>query len=108
PVGHDTRHIRTVLPLAKESGLTINVGIIACVNQSIVDSDDANTGREQRLIAADVNFVFVAVVDDDIAHGHTGGPNPVDDLPYDLGRRTAGRGARRVDLDTDNIGRLNK
>ena len=84
-VGHDARHIRTVLPLSEERSLAIDVRIVAGIDQSILDTHHADTGRQQRLIAADVNFVFVAVVNNNVAGGYAGRLNSVDYLPHDFG-----------------------
>ena len=66
------------------------------------------SGRQQRLIAADIDFVRIAVVDENVSCGHTHGADSRNDLADNLGRRTASRRSGGVDLDADNVFRFDK
>ena len=58
--------------------------------------------------AADVNFVRISVVDDDVSQRHSSRTNPVNDLSYDLRRGTTSGCARRIDLDADDVFRIDE
>ena len=108
-MGDNTGHVGTGFPLAKKIGLAIDVGIVARgVNKSVLNTDDPNSRRKQRLIAAYVNLVCLAVVHNDVADRNSDGLHPADNLPDDLRRRAAGRSSRGIDLDSDYVRRLNK
>src|SRR5438876_12080773 len=86
-VGDNTGHIGTGFPLAEKIGLAIDIRIVARgVDKSVLYTHYANSGRKQRLIAAYVNLVCIAVVHDDVASRNSDGLNPTDNRPHDLRR----------------------
>src|SRR5438309_11590031 len=97
-------HVRTGLPLAEEISLAVDIRVVACsVNKSVLNTDDENSGRKQRLIAAHVNFVSISVIHNDVAGRNSDGLQPTDDLAHDLRRRAAGRRSGRIDLDSNHV-----
>src|SRR5436853_5908365 len=74
PMHDDAGHVRTGLPLTEEICLTIDIHVIARQPaERILNAYDANSGSYQRLIAANVNFIGITAVDENVAcrHAHS-------------------------------------
>src|ERR1035438_8447879 len=67
-VGHNPSHVRSGFPLPEEIGIAINIRLVAdyAAGEGVLDAHDANSSRQQRLIAADIHLIRISVVDDDI------------------------------------------
>src|SRR5579871_5359956 len=100
---HNCCHVRAGFPLAEEISIAIYFRLISThtAGEGVLDSHDANLGRHQRLITADVHLVRVSVVNDEVPRRHSNQPDPGNDLPYEFGRRTTSRRTRWIDLDAD-------
>ena len=60
------------------------------------------------MIAPDVDFVFVAVIHNDVRGGNASRLDAVNDFPHEFGRGGAGRSAGGINLDADDVGRVDK
>src|SRR5262249_60885851 len=86
-VRHNACHVGTGFPLAEEVGITIKIRLIAdhAAGESVLDTDNAHSGRQQCLITAEINFVRVSVIYNDIPRRHSHRTDGGDDLADDLG-----------------------
>src|SRR3954469_1494900 len=105
----DACHVRARLPFAKEVGVTVDRWFIGTTRgERLLNSYNSNSRRQQRLIASDVNLIRITVIDRNITRGNSNRLNRADDLAHDLGRRTTGWRARRVDFDSNHVLGLNE
>src|SRR6266550_9409510 len=85
PVGNNAGHVGTSFPLAEEISLAIDIRVVArSVNKSVLNTNHENSGRKQSLIAAHVDFVSIAVIDNDVASRNSDRLESTDDLAHDL------------------------
>ena len=81
----DAGHVRACFPFAEEIGLAIDICIVTSdVREPLLNTDDTNSSREQRLITANLNFVRITVIDDDTACRDSNRPQAADNFPDDL------------------------
>src|SRR5215469_7349012 len=94
-------HVGAGFPLAEEIRITINTRLIAnhTACERVLDAYDSDFGRQQRLIAANIDLVRVSVIHHDMARGYSNRSDCRDNLPYDLGGRTTSWRTRWIDLD---------
>ena len=80
--GHNPCHVGSGLPLAEEIGVAINIRLVAhdAAGEGVLDTHDANSSRQQRLIATDIHLIRIPVVDYDISRRHSNRPDCVNDL----------------------------
>src|SRR5215469_7259827 len=104
-VRDNTGHVGTGFPLTEEIRITINIRLIAnhTACEPVLDSYDSHFGRQQRLIAANIDLVRVSVIHHDMARGYSNRSDCRDNLPYDLGGRTTSWRTRWIDLDANNV-----
>src|SRR6266576_6625333 len=70
-VSHNACHVRACFPLTKKITIAIDTWFVtSTAREGLLDTHDSNPWWQQRLVAADVHFVLIPVIDEDVTCGN--------------------------------------